>query len=130
MPRITVACPAALVSEANQLAAALGESMADAETFSFAGWQDDSGNLFSAASVIVSDSWITKAQEPLTRPEWDTSEEIDMGAASSAQAVLVFVSEPTPATTNQITAMIWDDGVGALVMMGITPVTEESLGEV
>jgi hypothetical protein len=129
MPRITIACPEALIPDANQLAAALGQSMADAETFNSVGWQDATSNLFSAASVAVSDSWIVKAQEPLVRPEWDTAEEIDMVAASRAQAVLVFVTEPTPATIDQITAMIWDDGLQALDMMGLVIVAEESLGK-
>lgn len=127
MPRITLACPEALIPDANQLAAALGQSMADAETFNSVGWQDADGNLFSAASVVVSDSWIVKAQEPLVRPEWDTAEEIDMVAASRAQAVFVFVTEPTLATIDQITAMIWDDGLQALDMMGLVAVPQPPL---
>lgn len=122
MPRLTIACPAALIPDANQLAAALGTSMDDATTFGEPIWQDARSNLYAAASLDVSEEWLAFAQQPVVRPAWDTDEQIDMVAAARAQAVLVILIEPAPATTTTITALIWPSGPEALELMGIVPV--------
>ena len=120
--RITIACPVAMMDDANQLAAALGFSMADAETFRGNGWQDSVGNLYAAASGEVSEAWLTIAQEPLTRPAWDTDDQIDMVAAERAQAVAVVLVEPALATNTNLTVFEWPSGPEALALMGIVPV--------
>lgn len=126
MPRITIACPAALTSDANQLAAALGQSMADAETYGPPGWQDNTGNLYAAASLDVSEAWLEAAQQPLARPAWDTEEQIDMTAAARAQAAVVLLSEPAPATPDALTALVWPNGLEALALMGVAPIPGEA----
>lgn len=127
--RITIACPVALMDDANQLAAVIGESMADAQTFQGDGWQDGEGNRYSSASAEVFDAWLTVADEPLTRPAWDTDNQIDMVAAERAQAAVVVLIEPELATNTNITLLEWPSATEALALMGIVPVTEESLGK-
>ena len=87
--RITIACPATLRSDANQLAMVLGYRPDDAETYVALNWQDAGGNLYACASLIVSDTFTTTAQSGLQRPSWDVDNIIDMDAARRAQAALV-----------------------------------------
>jgi hypothetical protein len=122
MPRITMACPAANVADANQLAACLGFSMADAETYGPPNWQAAGGARYSCASLDVSEDWLTQAQQPLVRPAWDVDEQIDMVAAARAQATVVLLTEPAPATLTALTALVWPDGPAALAAMGLVVV--------
>lgn len=122
--RITAAAPAALVTDANQLAMALGFSEADGETYRGLNWQDGVGNLYAAASFEASQAWLERTQQPLTRPAWDTAEVIDMVAAERAQAVLMYASEPAPADPAHLTAIGGMDGLAALAAMGLTPAEE------
>ena len=126
MPRITLACPEPLIPDANQLAAALGFSMADALTFRGNGWQDSVGNLYAAASGEVSEAWLTIAQEPLTRPAWDTDDQIDMDAAARAQAAVALLAEPAPATPSALTVLPWPSGPEALALMGLVAVDAQT----
>lgn len=127
MPRLTIACPVALIDDANQLAAALGESMGDAQTFRGDGWQDAGGNRYAAASGEVSEAWLATVQDTLTRPAWDVDEQIDMDAAARAQAAMVFwtAADETPAplaSPAALTALAGPDGPNALAMMGLSAV--------
>lgn len=127
--RITCSCPAALVSDGNQLAMALGFSEADGETYRGLNWQDAQGNLYTAASFDAREEWIVAAQSPLVRPEWDVNEVIDMGAAARAQQALVFYvvggEEGTPkANPFNLVAVAGCEGIEALSLMGLTPTRE------
>jgi hypothetical protein len=124
--RITAACPEALMPDANQLAMALGESVADAETYRNPSWQDADGNLYAAASFEARDEWIAAAQQPLQRPAWDTEGIIDMDAAARAQAALVFTTDATPAQPDRLTAIGGMEGLDALAAMGLTAKAEEA----
>lgn len=118
--RITCSCPEALVSDANQLAMALGFSEADGETYRGLNWQDANGNLYAAASFEARDEWIVAAQQPLIRPAWDVNEVIDMDAAERAQAALVFSTEAVLALPTKLTAVGNMEGVAALAAMGLS----------
>lgn len=123
--RITVACPAALVADANNLAMVLAFSEADALTYRGLNWLDAQGNLYAAASFEARPEWIIGAQSPLVRPAWDTEPySISMAAAQRAQAALVFAQEATPALPDKLTALAGPDGPAALSMMGLSPVEE------
>jgi hypothetical protein len=112
----------------------LAFSEADASTYGALRWQDADGNLYAAASFLAGEQWVEAAQQPLTRPEWDTEELIDMEAAERAQAAMVVwlgsgdAEEPTPvpqASTDALTVVAGDDGLAALAEMGLTAVPEE-----
>lgn len=132
--RITCSCPAALVSDANQLAMVLGFSEADGETYRGLNWADAKGNRYAAASFDASDAWLVAAQAPLTRPAWDVDEVIDMDAAARAQAAMVFwqatEDSPTPPAADplHLTAIGGYEGPSALAMMGLTPAPEVTDG--
>jgi hypothetical protein len=124
--RITAAAPEALTYECNQLAMCLAYSIADGETYVGLNWQDTDGNLYSAASWEASDAWVEGATQPLVRPAWDVDEVIDMDAAATAQAALVFSLEPVLAMPDKLTALGGPDAVVALAAMGLTvKVTDE-----
>lgn len=125
MTRITAASPEALVSDANQLAMALGQSEADGETYRGLNWVDAQGNLYAAASFEASDAWLEAAQAPLTRPAWDVDEIIDMDAATRAQAALVFSLEPVAADPGKLVAIGGLSGAEALAAMGLQQIAAD-----
>jgi hypothetical protein len=129
--RLTVSCPKALRDDANQLAMVLAFSEADALTYGPLNWMDAEGNYYySAASFLALDEWIQAATLPLSRPEWDTGEIIDMQAATRAQAALVVhlggdsedVLHPPQANPDALTVVAGDDGLAALAAMGLVQV--------
>ena len=60
--RLTIACPAPLRDDANNLAMVLGFGPSDAETYVVLNWQDAGGNLYACASLPVSDTFTTAAK--------------------------------------------------------------------
>ena len=125
--RITVSCPQALIPQANQLAMCLAFSEADSRTYGALNWQDTNDNFYAAASFVALEHWITFAQSPLVRPDWDTEEIIDMVAAAEAQAALVFSTEALAASPNALTAIGGMEGIEALAAMGLTQVPDDDL---
>jgi len=123
--RLTIACPEALRDDANNLAMVLGYGPDDALTYGGLNWQDSDGNLYAAASLIVSDAFTTAAQSGLQRPAWDTDNIIDMDAARRAQAALVFSLTPVTAMPDKLTACVGDDALATLAAMGLTQVEVE-----
>jgi len=120
--RLTIACPAPLRDDANNLAMVLGYRPDDAETYVGLNWQDAGGNLYACASLIVSDAFTTAAQSGLQRPAWDTDNIIDMDAARRAQAALVFSLTPVTAMPDKLTACAGDEALATLAAMGLTQV--------
>ena len=120
--RLTIACPDALRDDANNLAMVLGYGPADAETYVALNWLDTAGNLYACASLIVSDTFVSKAQSTLSRPAWDVDNIIDMDAARRAQAALVFSLTPVAAMPDKLTACAGDDALATLAAMGLMQV--------
>lgn len=133
--RITAACPAALVGDANNLAMVLAFGPEDASTYVGLNWQDAQGNLYAAASWEARPEWIEAATQPLTRPAWDTEQIIDMDAAARAQAALVFwwpsedASAPPAASPTALTAIAGMSGPDALAAMGLVPAPPADLAD-
>ena len=84
--KATIAAPAAHISDANQLALALGESSADDQTFGAATYQDAEGNLYAVSSTVAKPIFAQIAGQPLQAP--DHAPEMDLEAATRAQALL------------------------------------------
>jgi len=122
--RITAAAPEALISDCNQLAMCLGQSVADGETYRGLNWVDANGNLYAAASFEARPEWVQFAQAPLQRPAWDVDQIIDMTAATRAQASMVFQLEPVLAVPAALTAIGGMDGLAAIAAMGLTATGE------
>ena len=126
--RVTIACPAALRSDANNLAMVLGYGPSDAETYVALNWHDVDGNLYACASLPVSDTFTTTAQSGLQRPAWNTDNHVNMDAARRAQAALVFSLTPVTAMPDKLTACAGDDALATLAAMGLTQVEVVDVG--
>ena len=127
---LTIAVPAAHVADANNYAMALGYSTADELTYGAPSWQDAAGNLYSSASLVVSDGFVTAATSTLQRPAWDAEQYISMAAANRAQALIVLwmfgSSTDTPQVNpNAIAAIGGMKGLDALAAMGLTRVPQD-----
>ena len=124
--RLTFICPAAHMDDANDLAMALGYGPADGETYRGANWQDADGNLYSVASLPVSDGFIERATSTLDRPEWDVEPyQVNMAGANRAQdRVQVWqptddTPEPPQVSPDAILALVGDDPLALLAAAGI-----------
>ena len=84
--KATIAAPAAHISDANQLALALGGSSADDQTFVGASYQDDQGKLYAVCSTVAKPIFAELAGQPLQAP--DRAPDMDVEAATRAQALL------------------------------------------
>ena len=120
--RLTIPCPDALRADGNHFAMALGSGPADALTYGSLNWLDTPSNLYACASLIVSDTFVSRAQSTLSHPAWDTDNIIDMDAARRAQAALVFSLTPVAAMPDKLTACAGDDALAVLAAMGLTQV--------
>jgi len=124
--RITAACPDTLAGSANALAALVGQSEADALTYSVPNYQDADGAVYRVASFVARPTWVLQlltAQslpaDALPRPDWDDGQ-IDLDAASQALAAISI--GPSAAATDRIQAVIHDDPAEALAILGLTPI--------
>lgn len=128
--RITVACPASLMGNANQLAAALGGSLLDLETFRAPTWTNSQGNLFTVASLLMTTNWKDVPHTPIERPSWDVDGVIDLEAANRALEGMVIWREgdkeaiPTAEST-ALTAIIGIDGPTGLKSTGLVPLPDQ-----
>lgn len=118
MIRITFACPAAHIADANQLARVVGYGPDDDKTYGEPRYQDADGNLYAVASGLVEPSFITTATSLLVEPEWGA----DMAAAQRAQA-LAALGEP--AAPVHIAAVVGDDVAEALAFLGLSIIPME-----
>ena len=66
--RVLIVVPEDLMSKANQLALATGESKHDDQTFSTADYVDEDGDKFALASTVVKPAFMAMANEPLIAP--------------------------------------------------------------
>ena len=125
--RITIVCPEALISDANQLAMVLGLTVSDVNTYGTPTYQDGDSALYSAASFLASQVWIDKAKSPLVRPRWDEDSIIDMVAAKRAQQVLIISETTITAQPDKIAACLGDDGLAVLTSMGLTAYQDDRM---
>jgi hypothetical protein len=121
MMTLTIACPDAHISDANQFSRCVGLGPDDDKTFGLALWQDAQGDRYAVASGLVSDSFTEIATSPLVEPEWGC----DMDAAERAQALIRLDEAATPDT---IAAAYGGDVMSVIASMGLTQV-EPSDGE-
>lgn len=115
--RVTIACPEALIGDANQLASCLGLGPEDAQTYGAACWRDIAGNRYAVASAMVGESFLSASAAALRPPAWPT----DMAAAARAQ---VRVTLGLPATPERLAAMVSASPEAALSALGLTRLPE------
>ena len=80
--RVTIACPAHMIADANKLALCLGLGPGDAMTYGQPIWRDAGGNLYAVASATVPTGFAEAATAALSAPAWGA----DLEAAARAQA--------------------------------------------
>ena len=130
--RITLACPEAHIPDARNLAAILGYGPQDAETFTEAAYQDANGTRYACASTLIFSTFVQTATSPLERPEWDAEPyRVNMAGAARAQARVRLVdpavsTEGAPADPESIVAIVGDDAMAALALMGLTLIPEDA----
>ena len=116
--RITLAAPASMIDDANELASCVGISPADANTFQEPGWHDSLGNLYSVCSLQVTGRVIGLLGGGLVAPAWH----VDLVAAQRAKDAIVIGGSASPSS---IAVAIDVDGLQALYAMGLTPAERE-----
>ncbi|WP_151718680.1 hypothetical protein [Gemmobacter serpentinus] len=124
--RATIACPEALIADANQLASCLGLGPDDAQTYGAPVWRDAAGNRYAVASAQVSWNFPTIAASPLTEPPWGA----DMDAAARAQAVIRIGDPEAPETCRAspaaLVAILGDDAWAAIALLDVVREVEAS----
>lgn len=127
--RVTIICPEQMRDDANNLAAVLGFSAADLNTFGAPDYQDAMGNLYSVASTLARATFPSNATSALVRPAWDASDEavtyaVNMAGANRAQRALVIYNPeaPVPANPSLLLAIVDDDPLVALSNAGVSKV--------
>lgn len=116
--RVTIACPAAHIADANQLARCIGLGPDDDKTYGIPAWQDAAGNLYAAASAVVGETFAQTAASPLTAPAWGCN----MAASRRAQALIQIGGTASP---DKLVAVFGDNAMQALADMGLTLVPVE-----
>lgn len=123
--RATIAVPQAMISDANQLAACMGLSLADLNTFGAASYRDEQGNLYAVCSAAMTPRVLQEVSAgQLVRPEFDPNRQINMTGAGRALALLVI--DVVPASPEKIVAIIDINPSSAIAAMGLT---QDSLTE-
>ena len=129
--RLTAACPADMIKDANSLAAVLAAGPADLHTYGMPSYRDGAGNLYAVASFEVSPEWVTAAQSPLERPAWDGDDPFEYrvnlaGAERAQDALVVWMRNPdTPPPQARHDALVvigGIDGRAALRALGLEQV--------
>ena len=117
--RATIAVPQAMISDANQLAACMGLSLADLNTFGAASYSDEQGNLYAVCSAAMTPRVLQEVSAgQLVRPEFDPNRQINMTGAGRALALLVI--DVVPASPEKIVAIIDINPSSAITAMGLT----------
>ena len=117
--RVTIACPEALIGDANQLALCLGLGPEDAQTYGAACWQDAAGNRYAVASAVVGEGFLAASGAGLRPPAWP----VDLAAATRAQAR---VTLGLPAVPERLAAMVSLTPEAALAALGLNRLPESA----
>lgn len=110
--RVTLACPANLIADANQLMRCIGMGPGDDCTFGTAEWRDGAGAPYAVASGIFDLDFSGLAGVELVAPVWGC----DLAAARRAQGLL---SPGAVAGPGRIAAALADDPAMALTALGV-----------
>jgi len=123
LQKVTISAPESHVTDANQLALALGESSADDRTFTAASYQDEDGNLYAVCSTVAKPIFAEMAGQPLQAP--DHAPGMDLAAATRAQALLQINNG---IATPDVIAVILGDRLESaqdhIAALGLTPIPQ------
>ena len=120
---LPVAVHEAAFADANHLAMCCGEGPADAQTWVTASFKDANGQRYAVRALWVTEGWMQSAQGPLSRPEWDTDELVDMEAVARAQAAIRLEGSPAPGLI--VCCVETQDALVALAEWGLVQIDPE-----
>jgi len=115
--RITIAVPENLTDDANHLAAIIGESPADINTFSICQYRDDGGGLYSVSSFVAKPSVLGAAVALPETPVFALN--VDR---TKAQAALDTLNQP-----GGIIMIVDVDPIMALEQMGLSAIETDAI---
>ena len=127
--RIIAICPEAHVGDANQLAMALGDSVASWQhTFGDASRPDADGSLYSVASWDADPAWLVAVQSVPERPAWDADNDVNMAGAIRAQAMVVLYDpasgDPVPQASAGAILIIPGEPMAMAAAAGLVRIVE------
>ena len=125
--RTTIAVPEPLISAANQLALAIGESRSDDQTFTAADYEDADGNRYAVASAQAVETFpdiAASSLEAAAIERFGDDHPVDLTLAQQAQALIAI---DAPADPSRIAVSLLPSVEGALLALGLTRVSERDL---
>lgn len=121
-----IVCPELQIDNLNHLSGCLGLSMADAAYFGEPNYTYN-GNSYCVRHTACTDRLLSSINEPVTRPEHDTNEELDLTKASLAQAQIVIWEWNEDSLVYPGTSILYAVDVDphtAIAQMGLTKIEE------
>ena len=123
--QIEILVPANLASAANTLAACKGPGGA-AELLTFRSPRfTKEGVEYCWCQVTVSDEWLKGMTQPVSRPEWDQSESLDIKAAQEVLSNALILNS-IPEELPDLSRMVILIGTGLPEALGLDRIPEES----
>jgi len=122
---ITTACPVSMLDIGNHMAAYLGESIHDLNTYGRVLRQDSNGVQYAICSTVATNAILFKSAGAAVRPAFDTDNQIDLDKANAGLSNLVIYPQGEltgPATPAQITAYLNVDPTTAIALMGLVEI--------
>jgi len=125
---ITTACPVSMLDVGNHMAACLGESIHDLNTYGRVLRQDSNGVQYAICSTVATNAILFKSAGAAVRPAYDTDNLIDLDKANAGLQALVIYPQGEltgPAMPTQITAYLNVDPTTALALMGLVEIEND-----
>jgi len=127
--QITTACPVSMLDEGNHMAACLGESIHDLNTYGRVLRQDSNGVQYAICSTSATNAILAKSAGAAVRPAYDTDNAIDLDKANAGLQALVIYPQGEitgPAEPDKIVAYLNVEPHEALALMGLVEIENES----
>ena len=126
--QITTACPVTMLDIGNHMAACLGESIHDLNTYGLVLRQDADGVPYAICSTSATNAILAKSAGAAARPAYDTDNLIDLDKANAGLAALVIYPQGEltgPAQPGKIVAYLNVEPHEALALMGLVEIETE-----
>lgn len=124
--RITLVVPENYIDHANQLALIMGESSADVETFTIAGWRDSKGNAYAVCSTVCKPVVVNALHGGLPSPLPNHASDADVSKAQQALDMIVQYDVGVKASPDHIVIAIDYEPHKVFDAVGLIMVDNES----
>ncbi len=125
---ITTACPVSMLDIGNHMAACLGESIHDLNTYGRVLRQDSNGVQYAICSTVATNAILFKSAGAAVRPAYDTDNLIDLDKANAGLQALVIYPQGEltgPADPTKIVAYLNVEPNEALALMGLIEIEND-----